>query len=241
MPSHSLLPSESSRICADWGPCRPIAARAGAPNSPASRDGQPRRGVGRLPALLVLLASGAASAPRWPVSAGWLLILALFSVSAAAADPADNVRTRAAAEDATSSASAPLEYDLAVVGGGSGGFGAALAAARLGLNVVLVERADRLGGNSVVSGVTCWEPGGRDGDSVRRLPAAEADPEGCRHLLVRTAPCLVQPRPGTVSLPRRRNGHRSDSPLRRLPSPARFEGPWRRRSRLPRAVARRRV
>jgi len=193
MPSHSHLPSESSRICADWGPCRQIAADA--PNSPASRDGQPRRGVGRLPALLVLLASGAASAPRWPVSgaasaprwpvsgaasaprwpvsAGWLLILALFSVSAAAADPADNVRTRAAAEDATSSASAPLEYDLAVVGGGSGGFGAALAAARLGLNVVLVERADRLGGNSVCSGVTCWEPGvggtGIPFDVYRRL------------------------------------------------------------------------
>ena len=54
---------------------------------------------------------------------------------------------------------APIRCQLAVVGGGSGGFGAALAAARLGVDVVLVERADCLGGNSVRAGVTCWEPG----------------------------------------------------------------------------------
>ncbi len=52
-----------------------------------------------------------------------------------------------------------LRCELAVIGGGSGGFGAALAAARLGVDVVLVERADCLGGNSVRSGVNCWEMG----------------------------------------------------------------------------------
>jgi hypothetical protein len=51
-----------------------------------------------------------------------------------------------------------LRCELAVIGGGSGGFGAALAAARLGVDVVLVERADCLGGNSVRGGVHCWEP-----------------------------------------------------------------------------------
>jgi hypothetical protein len=51
------------------------------------------------------------------------------------------------------------EADLVVCGGGSGGFGAALAAARMGMNVVLVERADCLGGNSVRGGVNIWEPG----------------------------------------------------------------------------------
>ncbi|MCX6911063.1 MAG: FAD-dependent oxidoreductase [Verrucomicrobia bacterium] len=50
------------------------------------------------------------------------------------------------------------DCDVAVIGGGSGGFGAALAAARLGLDVVLVERADCLGGNSVRGGVNIWEP-----------------------------------------------------------------------------------
>ncbi len=52
-----------------------------------------------------------------------------------------------------------VRCELAVIGGGSGGFGAALAAARLGVDVVLVERADCLGGNSVRSGVNCWEMG----------------------------------------------------------------------------------
>ncbi|MBI5396146.1 MAG: FAD-dependent oxidoreductase [Verrucomicrobia bacterium] len=54
--------------------------------------------------------------------------------------------------------SAAIRCELAVIGGGSGGFGAALAAARLGVDVVLVERADCLGGNSVRGGVNIWEP-----------------------------------------------------------------------------------
>ena len=97
-----------------------------------------------------------------------LPVLALLVLSAAADNPAPDI----AAKDAAP-ASAELEYDLAVVGGGSGGVGAALAAARLGLNVVLVERADRLGGNSVRGGVTCWEMGaggtGIPFDIYRRL------------------------------------------------------------------------
>ena len=52
-----------------------------------------------------------------------------------------------------------LRCELAVIGGGSAGFGAALAAARRGVDVILVEQADCLGGNSVRSGVNCWEMG----------------------------------------------------------------------------------
>ncbi|MBM3858880.1 MAG: FAD-dependent oxidoreductase [Verrucomicrobia bacterium] len=51
------------------------------------------------------------------------------------------------------------DCDVAVIGGGSGGFGAALAAARLGLDVVLVEKGDCLGGTSTRGGVNCWEMG----------------------------------------------------------------------------------
>jgi arylsulfatase A-like enzyme len=51
------------------------------------------------------------------------------------------------------------DCDVAVIGGGSGGFGAALAAARLGCDVVLVEKAGCLGGTSVNAGVHCWEMG----------------------------------------------------------------------------------
>ncbi|MCC7493962.1 MAG: FAD-dependent oxidoreductase [Fimbriimonadaceae bacterium] len=53
----------------------------------------------------------------------------------------------------------PVQYDLAVMGAGSGGIGAALSAARRGLRVVLVERAAGLGGNAVRAGVSCWEAG----------------------------------------------------------------------------------
>ncbi|MBM3889241.1 MAG: FAD-dependent oxidoreductase, partial [Verrucomicrobia bacterium] len=73
----------------------------------------------------------------------------------------------------TSCAAHDYDCDVAVLGGGSGGFGAALAAARLGLDVVLVERADCLGGNSVRGGVACWEMGiggtGIPFDLYRRL------------------------------------------------------------------------
>lgn len=48
-------------------------------------------------------------------------------------------------------------YDVAVVGGGSGGVGTAIAAGRAGLNVLLVEQADTLGGTSTRGGVNCWE------------------------------------------------------------------------------------
>jgi len=50
-------------------------------------------------------------------------------------------------------------YDLVVIGAGSGGIGAALAAARAGLRVLLVEKSDMLGGNATRCGVNCWEPG----------------------------------------------------------------------------------
>ena len=74
---------------------------------------------------------------------------------------------------AATASAADVDCDVAVIGGGSGGFGAALAAARLGLDVVLVERADCLGGNSVRGGVACWEMGvggtGIPFDLYRRL------------------------------------------------------------------------
>ena len=50
-------------------------------------------------------------------------------------------------------------YDVAVVGGGSGGVAAALTAARHGMKTVLLERHDRLGGTSTLGGVNVWEMG----------------------------------------------------------------------------------
>jgi FAD-dependent oxidoreductase family protein len=52
-----------------------------------------------------------------------------------------------------------LEADVCVVGGGSGGVGAAVAAARKGAQVVLIERQGRLGGTGANAYVANWEPG----------------------------------------------------------------------------------
>jgi hypothetical protein len=66
-----------------------------------------------------------------------------------------------------------IACDIAVVGGGSGGIGAALSAARMGAQVALIEKADRIGGTAAWAGVNNWEPGvggtGIPFDIYRRL------------------------------------------------------------------------
>ena len=52
-----------------------------------------------------------------------------------------------------------LEAGVCVIGGGSGGIGAAVAAARKGAGVVLIERQERLGGTGANAYVANWEPG----------------------------------------------------------------------------------
>lgn len=52
-----------------------------------------------------------------------------------------------------------LKAEICVIGGGSGGFAAALRAAQSGCKTILVEMERILGGNSTVCGVNCWEPG----------------------------------------------------------------------------------
>ncbi len=52
-----------------------------------------------------------------------------------------------------------LETDVCVIGAGSSGVGAAVAAARRGARVVLIERQPRLGGTGANAYVANWEPG----------------------------------------------------------------------------------
>ncbi len=59
-----------------------------------------------------------------------------------------------------------LRPDVCIVGGGSGGIGAAIAASRAGANVILIEKQARLGGTSTRSYVCNWEPG--PGDAIAR-------------------------------------------------------------------------
>ncbi len=81
-------------------------------------------------------------------------------------------------------------YDIAVIGGGGGGFAAAWTAARLGASVVLIEKADRLGGNAVRGGVHSWEAvAGATGvpqdlyDQLRPIPGAVGVSSYGRHFL----------------------------------------------------------
>ncbi len=60
---------------------------------------------------------------------------------------------------ASGPAARELETDVCVVGGGSAGVAAAIAAARTGARVVLVERQRRLGGTGTNGMVSNWEPG----------------------------------------------------------------------------------
>ncbi len=50
-------------------------------------------------------------------------------------------------------------YGLIVIGAGSGGIGAAVAASRRGVKTLLVERGDMVGGTSTIGGVNVWEMG----------------------------------------------------------------------------------
>lgn len=83
------------------------------------------------------------------------------------------------AESAGSTASETLKAEVCVVGGGSGGLGAALAAARAGAQVVLLERESIVGGTSTNAWVSNWEPSaGADGLPRELYTAMQADPLG---------------------------------------------------------------
>ncbi len=82
---------------------------------------------------------------------GWIMAMVITFVSAEGV-LAEEART--------------LTTDVCVVGGGSGGIGAAIGAARSGVNVLLIERQRRLGGTSTNAYVCNWEPG--PGDALAR-------------------------------------------------------------------------
>jgi hypothetical protein len=83
--------------------------------------------------------------------------------------------------------------DVCVIGGGSAGFGAALAAVRAGARVALVEREATLGGTSTAAWVASWEPG----------PGCSFAEEIYRRL---------KPVPGAAALIRRIHRYRPDEP-----------------------------
>lgn len=69
------------------------------------------------------------------------------------------VATQSMAADHDDASDERIRTDVCVIGGGSGGTGAALAAARAGAKVVLVERESILGGSATNAFVNIWRPG----------------------------------------------------------------------------------
>jgi hypothetical protein len=83
----------------------------------------------------------------------------------------------------------PTQADVVVVGGGTGGFAAAVQAARMGASVVLLEEGDSLGGMYTSAGVVCFDIGpygwhtealatGIYGEVVARIRAHYGQPPG---------------------------------------------------------------
>src|SRR5262249_46209236 len=58
-----------------------------------------------------------------------------------------------------SASQGPVEVDVLVVGAGAGGMAAALVSALEGLDVLLCEKSDRVGGTTATSAGTIWAPG----------------------------------------------------------------------------------
>src|SRR5436853_1755395 len=94
------------------------------------------------------------------------------------------------------------EVDVLVVGAGMGGMTAALIAALEGLDVLLCEKTDQVGGTTSTSAGTVWIPGssqaGRDGvpdkiEDARRFLSAEIGPraEGVREAFLDAGPTAL--------------------------------------------------
>ncbi len=73
-------------------------------------------------------------------------------------------------------------FDLIIIGGGSGGIGAALTAGRAGVRTLWIEKEDRLGGTGVHALVNVWQPG---------YSASALAPEVARRLIARGDGCYV--------------------------------------------------
>jgi succinate dehydrogenase/fumarate reductase flavoprotein subunit len=70
-------------------------------------------------------------------------------------------------------------FDLVVLGSGAGGFAAAASAARRGLSVLVVEKAEHFGGTSAISGGAVW----LYGTDQARAAGAKDSPEAIRTYL----------------------------------------------------------
>lgn len=105
--------------------------------------------------------------------------------------------------DAAAAERVDLEADVVVVGSGAAGLSAALSAQHEGADVIVLEKAGRLGGTTIKSSAWAWYP---NHEGVRRGGHVDEKADALRYMARLSAPEAYDPQSPTLGLPQWRYG-----------------------------------